>query len=154
MILASGNNALGQTVVNTSGNTIQNNSISVEYAIGEIGIATLSGNQYHSTEGVLQPIFRFKDCNLLHFVPNGFTPNRDNLNDCFGVKNWPDASSFELSIFNRWGQLVFKTTNVLECWNGAFKGREQPADTYVYMIKANTPSCGPITKKGTITLIR
>ena len=154
IVLLNYNRVFSQTLINSTGNTIQNNTISVEYSIGEIGITTLSENQNYITQGLLQPIFQFKDCNLLHFIPNAFTPNKDNLNDCFGIKNWPSTSSFELRVYNRWGQLVFKTTNILECWNGDFNGKPQPYDTYVYMIKAEGTPCGPILSKGTVTLIR
>lgn len=146
--------AFSQTLINSTGNSIQNNSISVEYSIGEIGIATLSSNQNYITEGLLQPVFKFKECNLLQNMPNAFTPNNDNINDCFGVKDWPAASSYELRVYNRWGQLVFKTTNSLECWNGDFNGQPQPTDAYVYIINANTSACGQTTVKGSFILIR
>lgn len=148
------NGVFSQTLVNSTGNTVQNSNISIEYSIGEIGVTTLPGNQDYATQGLLQPILQLKDCNLLRFLPNAFTPNKDNLNDCFGVKNWPATTSFELCIYNRWGQLVFKTNNILECWNGEFKQQPQPSGTYVYTIKATTPTCGSLSNKGTITIIR
>lgn len=143
-----------QTVVNSTGNTIQSSTISIEYSVGEIGITTLVGNENNITQGLLQPIIRFKDCNLLHLIPNAFTPNHDNVNDCFGVKNWPVTSSYQLNVYNRWGMLVFKTNNILECWNGEINGAKQEMGAYVYMIKANTSACGQITHKGTVLLIR
>jgi gliding motility-associated-like protein len=143
-----------QTVLNTSGQTLQNTSVSVEYSIGEISIATVSGSQQYATQGLLQPILLLKDCNLLNFIPSAFTPNKDNLNDCFGIKNWPATSSFELCIYNRWGEMVFQSTNMLGCWNGEFRGQPQPTGTYVYTIKANTSTCGFVTNKGTVTIIR
>lgn len=146
--------SIAQSLVNSTGATIQNNSISVEYSIGEIGITTLSGNNRLVTQGLLQPIFLFKDCDLLHLIPTAFTPNRDNMNDYFGVKYWPAATSFELSVYSRWGQLVFKTSNYLEHWNGDYNGQPQPTGTYVYFINANTTACGVIATKGTVTLIR
>lgn len=154
-ILLSLKNVFSQTLINSTGSILQNSNISVEYSVGEISISTLASNQNYITQGLLQPMpTLFKDCNLLHFIPNAFTPNNDHLNDCFWLKNWPASTSFELCIYNRSGQLVFKTTNILECWNGEFKGQAQPTDTYVYTINANTSSCGLITSKGTITLIR
>lgn len=147
-------NVFSQTLINSTGHTIENNAISVEYSIGELGITTLSGNGDYVTQGFLQPIFLFKDCNILQFIPNAFTPNRDNLNDCFGVKNWPITTSFELSVYNRWGNLVFKSNNKLEWWSGDKNGEPQPTGTYLYIIKANTTLCGQSSYRGTITLIR
>ncbi|MBL7743842.1 MAG: gliding motility-associated C-terminal domain-containing protein [Chitinophagaceae bacterium] len=90
---------------------------------------------------------------MLDLVPTAFTPNYDGLNDCYGVKQWPFANSFELSIFNRWGELLFRTTDIYACWDGKYKGSDQPIGAYIYMIRATT-SCGPTFKKGTFLLIR
>lgn len=86
-------------------------------------------------------------------VPNAFTPNGDGKNDCFGIQRWGDAKVEEFSIFNRWGQLVFKTNNPGICWNGNLNGQPQPSGTYVYIIRAQT-ICGPVNTRGTVTLIR
>jgi gliding motility-associated-like protein len=148
------NGVFCQAVVNGAGNTIQNNAVSIEYSVGEIGITTLAANPNFITQGLLQPIFRFKDCSLLNLIPTAFTPNNDHLNDCFGVQRWPATASFELSVYNRYGQMVFRTTNSLECWDGNFKGVQQPMGAYVYSIKATTGACGQISNKGTVVLIR
>jgi gliding motility-associated-like protein len=154
IVLTYSTNACTQTLVNTTGSTIQNSNLSIEYSIGEIGITTLAENQQYITQGFLQPKYRIKDCNLLQLIPTAFTPNKDNLNDCFGVRNWPIVSTYELSVYNRWGLLVFKTSNITECWNGELHGQPQPFGTYVYNIKANTIACGQIASKGTLILIR
>jgi gliding motility-associated-like protein len=86
-------------------------------------------------------------------VPSAFSPNNDGNNDCFGLKNWPTASSIELSVYNRWGVRVFITTDPTGCWDGTFKGAPQPAGGYVYQIKANTP-CGTAYRKGIVILVR
>jgi gliding motility-associated-like protein len=88
------------------------------------------------------------------YIPNAFTPNNDGKNDCFGVKHWGVMESFELSIFNRWGELIFHTLNSADCWNGTFKGKLQPSGTYIYQISVKS-SCtnGMVHKKGHLTLI-
>ncbi len=143
-----------QSLINSTGNTIQNNNYSFEYSLGEIGITTLVSNENYITQGLLQPFNLIKDCKLLQYIPNAFTPNNDNLNDCFGMKNWPVTSSYQLNIFNRWGMQVFKSTNIADCWNGEVNGVKQQPGTYVYVIKANTAACGQIAHKGTVFLIR
>ena len=86
-------------------------------------------------------------------IPNSFTPNGDGKNDCFGVKHWGDATGFRFMIFNRWGEKVFETNNINQCWDGRYKG--QPADIggYVYYIKS-VNLCGEMIKKGNVILIR
>ena len=88
-------------------------------------------------------------------VPNAFTPNQDGLNDCFGVRYWTVTDEFELSIYNRWGQLVFLTKDKMKCWDGKFKGVQQPSGVFVYQIRAKSPcSTETVYKKGTLVLIR
>ena len=56
-------------------------------------------------------------------------------------------------VFNRWGQVVFESNNPSACWDGKFKGKIQRSEVFVYIIKANT-ICGPVVRKGTVTLIQ
>ncbi|HEY4286463.1 MAG TPA: gliding motility-associated C-terminal domain-containing protein [Puia sp.] len=86
-------------------------------------------------------------------VPNAFTPNGDGHNDHFGVTHWGDVRLEELSIYNRNGLRVFTTKNPSIGWDGNFNGQPQPADGYVYVIRALT-FCGVIFQKGVLTLIR
>ena len=87
------------------------------------------------------------------YIPNGFTPNNDGKNDCFGVKYWGTVNSFEISIYNRWGKRVFHSNNLQDCWDGYYKGVLLPNDVFVYYIKVDGP-CGRENKKGTVALIR
>lgn len=86
-------------------------------------------------------------------VPNAFTPNGDGKNDCFGLKRWGNNTLKEFKIYNRWGEAVFETKSLQNCWDGTYKGLPQPTDTYVYYISART-FCGNIFKKGTVLLLR
>jgi gliding motility-associated-like protein len=87
------------------------------------------------------------------YIPSAFTPNNDNKNDCFRIKNWMGIKEFKLEIFNRWGEKIYSSTNSTSCWDGTFKGIKQPTGVYVYIVKAKA-LCGDINKKGLITLIR
>lgn len=86
-------------------------------------------------------------------IPSAFTPNGDGMNDCFGLKQWGETSSFEFSVFNRSGNVVFNTRYPGDCWDGTHKGIKQPAGTYIYMIKARTV-CGDVLRRGTVLLAR
>lgn len=89
-----------------------------------------------------------------YFMPTGFTPNNDGLNDCYGVKLWGNITEIEFSIYNRWGQRIFYSTKPGECWNGTINGVLQTPDVYVYMVRAKT-TCEPfVFRKGTFVLIR
>lgn len=89
-----------------------------------------------------------------YLLPNAFTPNGDGHNDCFGLQRAAGSlEKLELSIFNRMGQLVFHTTNPGDCWDGTFKGQQQPTGAYVYFIKGKG-TCGVVDQKGTVMLVR
>ena len=90
---------------------------------------------------------------FLLIVPNAFTPNGDGHNDCFGIQRWEEVTVEEFSIFNRYGQRIFTTKNPAECWDGTYKGKEQPAGGYAYVIKAAS-ACGEVTRTGMVMLIR
>lgn len=73
------------------------------------------------------------------YVPNAFTPNGDGLNDAFQIFLPPtgvDYSTFQLYIYDRWGEMIYKTDDVTKFWNGAKNnsGEIVKQDTYVYKI--------------------
>jgi gliding motility-associated-like protein len=86
-------------------------------------------------------------------VPNSFTPNNDGYNDCFSLKKWGTVTAFAAHIYNRWGQLVYRSSRSTDCWDGRLQGVDLPAGGYVYMIKAKT-MCGDVFRKGIIMLVR
>ena len=87
------------------------------------------------------------------YIPNAFTPNGDGKNDCFGVRVYGTVNSFELSVFNRYGEKVFYTTDPSKCWDGIYKTRKQQIGNYVYMVKAKS-SCGDFFRKGNLVLLQ
>ncbi len=85
------------------------------------------------------------------FIPDAFTPNGDGLNDSFGVKG-EGIQNFTLSIFNRWGEEVFESTNPKQQWDGMYKGKPAEGGTYVYRFLA--AGKGSKIKTGSVALIR
>ncbi len=67
------------------------------------------------------------------YVPNSFTPNGDGVNDFFRIEA-REVHDFQLYIFNRWGQLIYETTDPNDFWNATFKGKAVQVDTYVWKI--------------------
>ena len=86
-------------------------------------------------------------------TPTAFTPNGDGLNDYFGpLGKTPDG--YSLQIFNRNGELVFRSSAINQKWNGVYKGTLQPASVFVYLIDYKDLQNKPHQQKGTFTLIR
>lgn len=69
-------------------------------------------------------------------IPDVLTPDGDGKNDCFEIKNIDSlASCFHISIFNRWGNLVYESSNTALCWDGkSDNGSDLPAAVYFYVI--------------------
>ncbi len=100
----------------------------------------------------LSNLFRFQLEPLL-FIPNAFSPNDDGLNDTFEAKG-KFFEEYRLLIFNRWGELLYETTNPDQGWDGTFNGETLPATTYTYRVDV-TDFLGISTiKHGTFLLIR
>ncbi|MBL7701222.1 MAG: choice-of-anchor L domain-containing protein [Ferruginibacter sp.] len=88
------------------------------------------------------------------YVPNAFTPNRDSKNDILkaipvGIRNFN-----YFRIYDRWGALVFSTTNPATGWDGRIKGTEQPTGTYVWMAEGIDYLGKIVRRKGSVIIIR
>lgn len=91
------------------------------------------------------------------YMPNAFTPNGDGQNDGFLGKGYLEgATNFHMTIWNRWGEMVFETTDPLEEWNGRQMntGDMSPEGVYVYLVNFTGPRGQKEEFKGYATLIR
>jgi gliding motility-associated-like protein len=86
-------------------------------------------------------------------VPNAFSPNGDGVNDKVFVRGFGIAK-MNFRIYNRWGQLIFQSTDQSIGWDGLYKGRQQPLEVYAYVLDVEFSSGERVTKKGDITLLR
>jgi gliding motility-associated-like protein len=91
----------------------------------------------------------------LVFVPNVFTPNDDGLNEVFRIIG-ADNDGFDLMIFNRWGELLFRTLDTRVAWDGTSSGTDVPDGTYVYVLNYRTRCGGTqrIERIGHVTVLR
>lgn len=97
----------------------------------------------------------YTDC-CTPYVPNAFTPNGDGRNDVFRIMSKGDMKLIAFKVFNRFGQMVFETTNISQGWDGLYNGIPQDLGTYYYYLKA---TCGngaerELETKGDVILIR
>lgn len=87
------------------------------------------------------------------FIPSAFTPNGDGLNDLFYVKANFEPRNYELSVFNRNGDLVFITRDINTGWDGSLHGKTLAHGMYVYIIKYKDTQGVEQKKQGQILLI-
>jgi gliding motility-associated-like protein len=84
-------------------------------------------------------------------VPNAFTPNGDGLNDTFRpVATGELIRQFSMVIYNRWGQMVFETSD----YSGGWDGKNAPAGVYGWVISYSDYMGKLFKMKGGVTLIR
>ncbi|MBC7862446.1 MAG: choice-of-anchor L domain-containing protein [Bacteroidia bacterium] len=69
------------------------------------------------------------------YVPNAFTPNRDNKNDMFCAYGTL-IKSFKMEVFDRWGILLFESDDLRTGWDGFYKGEKVQSDVYVWKVEA------------------
>lgn len=86
-------------------------------------------------------------------LPSAFSPNGDGQNDILYVRG-ADIVTMDLKIFNRWGQLVFESTNQAVGWDGKYNGVPQPIDAYGYVLLATFIDGSSKELKGNVTLLR
>ena len=87
-------------------------------------------------------------------LPSAFSPNGDGQNDVFKILRAGKLEITEFKIFNRWGNIVFETTNKEEGWDGKRKGKDQNTGTYIYLVKGTDGDGETIEIKGNFTLLR
>lgn len=93
---------------------------------------------------------------FLVYAPNAFTPTQDGINDVFlPIVSGHDILSYELMIFNRWGELIFQTDVSTKGWDGTYKSMPAKEDVYVWKLKVKRLSDGKkFDFKGHVTLLK
>lgn len=94
-----------------------------------------------------------KDCNPLYYIPTAFSPNGDGLNDVFSVYG-DNIANIEMTIYNRWGEVLFKDKGANPTWKGGYKNAICPSNQYLYIIVLQDHTGKKYNEKGTITLLR
>jgi gliding motility-associated-like protein len=85
-------------------------------------------------------------------IPNIFSPNGDGINDLWDIKNIQEFDNAEVSIFNRYGQFIYKSTDGYKTpWDGNYHGQPVPVGTYFYIIKT-TADAQPLS--GFVAVVR
>lgn len=139
-----------------SGNSFEQNPVYVFPDTGIQVITQIVTNLNGCTDTAIQVVDVIPE--VRYFLPNAFTPNYDDLNDEFlGVGIFDGMRNFEMQIWNRWGELMFETSDPSEGWNGQKHnsgGRISPNGVYVYRAFYVNPRGRPIELRGFATLVK
>lgn len=110
-------------------------------AFNSITNCSANNSQFISIEGMIE-------------LPNVISPNGDGINDYLSFNSY-GINEFKMDLYNRWGTLVFKLSDVNEKWNGnSITGEPLPEGVYFYFLEANGNNGSKVEQRGNITLYR
>jgi gliding motility-associated-like protein len=91
------------------------------------------------------------------YIPNAFSPNGDEFNSVFKpVVSLSDINDYALTIFDRWGQVIFRTNEIQEGWDGTLNisGKLAPLGTYIYVVELKDGDNQEHIRRGHLSLVR
>lgn len=101
---------------------------------GTYDACLIATNSHGCTDTICQ-IITIED-QFLFYIPNTFTPNGDNINDVFKPSTLGiDMNNYKFMIFNRWGELIFESTDLNAGWDGIYLNEECPEDAYIWKVE-------------------
>ena len=137
------------------GNKQTGKQVSYKYPYSEDYKISLKVTDINSCTDTVSKIIHIYD-ELKIFFPNAFSPNGDALND-----TWKPIISdylkegYILSIYDRWGQRVFHTTNTEEAWDGTINGKEaEPNTVYSYQVTIKNMAGRILEYTGFVTVVK
>ncbi len=89
------------------------------------------------------------------YMPSAFSPNGDGINDCFyPYFTTQEIPSYDLSIYNRWGDLIFTTSTEKRCWDGTFGNKLMSPQVFVWVLQWESETCdSKLEMSGSVNLI-
>ena len=152
--LCNGEDFLLQVQGNANTYAWQDSSHTTAYRPTQPGIYTVVATNGCGSDTLTATIeFSACDCQLL--LPNAFTPNGDGRNDTFRPLHACQMTNFEMNIYDRYGELVFRSFNPDLGWDGTFHGKKASPGAFVWMVHYfSTETKQPVFRKGTVMVIR
>jgi len=122
--------------------------------IGEYMVTLIVRNNYSCADTSKKTVIVQEEFTL--YVPSAFSPDGDGINDEFkAVGNGIDLDNYSLKVYDRWGEVIFETTDLYHSWNGKGKmGKYVQSGTYRYLIVCKDNNGKEHTKTGNVNLIR
>ena len=87
------------------------------------------------------------------FIPNAFSPNNDGINEEFIIRG-AELKDFNLNIYNRWGTMVFSSTDQSQGWKGVIDGKYASKDVYMWELTYKDTNDQEYRRNGNLSLIK
>lgn len=120
-------------------------------AYGHYPVSLIVENEHQCTDSSQKVVLVKVPSNI--YVPNVFSPNDNDINDEFGISTY-NIDKFEIFIFDRWGEIIFRSNNEDFTWDGQYKGAKVQDEVYHYVILAEDENGKQIKKTGRVTVIK
>jgi len=131
-----------------------NGQTSPSIAVIDSGLYTLHVKDANGCLGADSIHISDSTCPQYVYIPTAFTPNGDGRNDVFRAVFAGPTSDFRLAIYDRWGRVVFETTDPFKGWDGTSGGNQQPGGTYAWVCIYRLYQHPQRMQRGTVILIR
>ncbi len=156
-----GRSYLWSPSVSLSNDTI-NNPIASPIQTTNYTVMVTDQNNCTATDNVLIRVREITlNCDSINvantiFIPTAFSPNADGQNDMFHIRliQASCVTSVKLELYDRWGELIFATTDLTIGWDGYYRGREMKTAVFAYYLTATLSNGQSVFKKGNVTLLR
>ncbi len=121
---------------------------------GTFSIQLFANNSFLCNDSIEKILTILPSSNM--FIPNAFTPNRDQINQTYGpvFEHLPKSDLYSFTIFDRWGGEVFHTNDPKIQWDGKTNNIAQPQGKYLYRISYAKQNKEKVRLKGHVILVR
>ncbi|MES2618897.1 MAG: PKD domain-containing protein [Bacteroidota bacterium] len=122
---------------------------------GRFGVKLIETNEFGCSDTLFKPNYLGTYLPGYCYVPNAFTPNNNGRNDGFkpSLQN-VKPTNFTFAIYNRWGEVVYQTTDINGEWDGTFNGQICEQENYIWKITGEYENNDEFAFRGTVTLLR
>ena len=130
----------------------QDSSKTRRFNVSEPGIYFVKVTNSFNCYGI-DTILIDEKCPYVLYIPSAFSPNQDGINDEFSITA-SSISEISIKIFDRWGEEVFYSDDILKSWDGTYRGTDCPVGVYFYQIFARKEGGLEKNVNGTVNLFR
>ena len=131
-----------------------NNAVSKSVTISQPGIYWLQVTDDNNCSGKDSIQIGLEECMSGFYMPSAFTPNQDGKNDLLRPLLFGNVKQYTFTIFNRWGYVVFQTTDRTKGWDGRYIGAQQDSNVFIWTCSYQLEGQKSKMTKGTVVLVR